>query len=857
MANLDVPQAIALPSPATITPALLKTHSITADEYTRIEKALGRTPSLTELGIFSVMWSEHCSYKSSRVHLKRLPTKGTRLTGPGSVVQGPGENAGIIDVGDGWACAFKIESHNHPSYIEPYQGAATGVGGILRDIFTMNARPLAVMDSLRFGPLQAEERSQLGEGNDAVSTENGQRTTHNDTTDYARNRQTMSGVVHGVGGYGNCFGVPNLGGETRFEPCYSGNPLLNAFALGLVKIDEIFYAKATGVGNPVIYVGAKTGRDGIHGATMASEEFTEGSEQKRPNVQMGDPFLEKLLLEACLEAMATGAVLGIQDMGAAGLTCSTCEMGARGELGLTIELDLVPQRETGMSSYEIMLSESQERMLLVADKGREGEVLAVFEKWGLDASIIGIVTADDTMRVTHHGELVCEIPNKALTDDAPVYHRPVGEWKAPVPLDPPAWVLEELKKPRDYAADLKKLLASANICSKHWIFEQYDSMVQTNTVQGPGGEAGVMRIKGTGPVAQNAGVLETLAGVVAASTPEGQAALQSDGTKSGTPHPASEMWDSTTAKPERGLAMALAGNGRWTYLDPKLGAMHAVAEAARKVACTGATPVAATNCLNFGNPEKPEIMAQLSAAIDGIAEACTALGTPVTGGNVSLYNETKGEGIYPTPVIGIVGILDDVTKAVPNSFQKAGDAILLLQGPSAMQEWKKGKAEHELGATDFAKTVVGILWGEPHALDLRDEKALHDVLQSVAKAGLATSAGDISDGGLAVALAKASFANGVGPSVFPSRLLTVVDTVFDLFGEFGSSAIVTCDPKDIELIEKIAEERGSIFVQHIGDCITDKYVIELEDGAIDLEIRELHSAYAGALESQLAAEVLA
>jgi phosphoribosylformylglycinamidine synthase II len=484
---------VSIPTPAQITPALLKLHSITAEEYARIERLMGRTPSLTELGIFSVMWSEHCSYKSSRIHLKRLPTRGTRVTGPGSVVQGPGENAGIIDVGDGWACAFKIESHNHPSYIEPHQGAATGVGGILRDIFTMNARPFAVMDSLRFGPLGPEAKS------DQWSVVSGKKELNTDhlalTTDYARNRQTMAGVVAGIAGYGNCFGVPNLGGETRFEECYSGNPLVNAFALGLVRIDEIFYAKATGVGNPVIYVGAKTGRDGIHGATMASEEFTEGSEQKRPNVQMGDPFMEKLLLEACLEAMATGAVLGIQDMGAAGLTCSTCEMGARGELGLTIELDLVPQRETGMSSYEIMLSESQERMLLVADKGREGEVLAVFAKWGLDASIVGVVTADDTMRVTHHGELVAEIPNKALTDDAPVYKRPVGVWKAPVPLDPPAWVVEELKKPRDYTADLKKLLASANICDKRWVFEQYDSMVQTNTVQGPGGEAGVMRIK--------------------------------------------------------------------------------------------------------------------------------------------------------------------------------------------------------------------------------------------------------------------------------------------------------------------------------------------------------------------------
>src|ERR1035437_9753210 len=576
-----------VPTPVLITPALLKMHSITAEEYARIEALMGRTPSMTELGIFSVMWSEHCSYKSSRVHLKRLPTKGARTSGPGSVVQGPGENAGIIDVGDGWACAFKIESHNHPSYIEPHQGAATGVGGILRDIFTMNARPFAVMDSLRFGPLDEEEP---------------------DEALRRKNHSIVNGVVAGIAGYGNCFGVPNLGGETRFEACYSRNALVNAFALGLVRTDEIFYAKATGVGNPVIYVGAKTGRDGIHGATMASEEFTEGSEQKRPNVQMGDPFMEKLLLEACLEAMATGAVLGIQDMGAAGLTCSTCEMGARGELGLTIELDLVPQRETGMTSYEIMLSESQERMLLVADKGREGEVLAVFAKWGLDASIVGIVTADDTMRVTHHGELVAEIPNRGLTDDAPVYKRPVGEWKCPAPLDPPASVLKELQKPRDYTADLKKLLASANICDKRWVFEQYDSMVQTNTVQGPGGEAGVMRVKG-------------------------RDRFEVQGSRE---------------KPQRGIAMALAGNGRWCWLDPKLGAMHAVAEAARKVACTGAVPVSATNCLNFGNPEKPEIMAQLSAAIDGIAEACTALGTPVTGGNVSLYNETKGEGIYPT-----------------------------------------------------------------------------------------------------------------------------------------------------------------------------------------------------------------
>ncbi len=693
------------------------------------------------------MWSEHCSYKSSRVHLKRLPTKGTRISGPGSVVQGPGENAGIIDVGDGWACAFKIESHNHPSYIEPYQGAATGVGGILRDIFTMGARPLAIMDSLRFGPLAppSSELSVDSSQEEPASTDNRELTTEN----YAKNHQVANGVVHGVAGYGNCFGVPNLGGETRFEACYSGNPLLNAFALGLVRKDEIFYAKATGVGNPVFYVGAKTGRDGIHGATMASEEFTEGSEQKRPNVQMGDPFLEKLLLEACLEAMKTGAVLGIQDMGAAGLTCSTCEMGARGELGVSIELDRVPQRETGMSSYEIMLSESQERMLLVAEKGREQEVLDVFEKWGLDCAEVGIVTADDIMRVHHHGELVAEIPNKALTDDAPVYNRPVGTWTPPVPKDPPAWVLEELQKPRDYTADLLKLLASPNICDKRYIYEQYDSMVQTNTVQGPGFEAGVIRIKGTGnesepaltsrhpersegsrnrvpaaeaqslsatdaptldPIAVDHSITGKLLNLIAGSTPKGEATLETgnedatnpvvapdethdnssqlgDARSQSQPTPLPTHNQLTTENkqqataPERGIAMALAGNGRWCYLDPKLGAMHAVAEAARKVACTGATPVAATNCLNFGNPEKPEIMAQLSLAIDGIAEACTALGTPITGGNVSLYNETRGEGIYPTPVIGVVGLLDDVTKAVPNSFQSSGKPFCIIGEP--------------------------------------------------------------------------------------------------------------------------------------------------------------------------------
>jgi phosphoribosylformylglycinamidine synthase II len=650
-----------------ITPELLAQHSITPEEYQRIVAALGREPGLTELGIYSVMWSEHCSYKSSRVHLKRLPTRSER------VVQGPGENAGIIDVGDGWACAFKIESHNHPSFIEPFQGAATGVGGILRDIFTMGARPLAVMDSLRFGPICEEE---LGKDPSASAVVH-------------KNHSLLEGVVSGIAGYGNCFGVPNLGGETRFETCYSGNPLVNAFALGLVRRDEIFYAKASGIANPVIYVGAKTGRDGIHGATMASEEFKEGAEQKRPNVQVGDPFMEKLLLEACIEAMRTGAVVGIQDMGAAGLTCSTCEMGARGGVGLEVELDYVPQRESGMSAYEIMLSESQERMLLVADKDREDEVIRVFEKWGLDAVIVGQVIAEPRLRILHHGQLVADIPNQSLTDDAPLYHRPVGEWKAPVRLSPPPKVLDKLTffeetlrgataSATNYADELRALLASSNICSKSWVHEQYESMVQTNTVQGPGGEAGLMRIKGT----------------------------------------------------NRGLAMALDGNERWCYLNPKLGASLAVAEAARKVACSGATPVAATNCLNFGNPEKPEIMAQLSLAIDGISAACVALGTPITGGNVSLYNETRGQGIYPTPVIGIVGILDQIGHAVKSDFQRAGDAVLLI-APALVSPLEERM--QEFGSSEYARKVLSTLWGTPPSLDLEVEASLHRLLAQLAK----------------------------------------------------------------------------------------------------------------------------
>ncbi len=871
----------AVPEPVAITPELLAAHSITADEYNRILAALGRVPSLTELGIYSVMWSEHCSYKSSRVHLKRLPTKSDR------VVQGPGENAGIIDVGDGWACAFKIESHNHPSYIEPFQGAATGVGGILRDIFTMGARPLAVMDSLRFGPIVDSGYPILSASSaERVGNEEERKLVH-------KNHSILEGVVSGIAGYGNCFGVPNLGGETKFEPCYSGNPLVNAFALGLVRKDEIFYAKASGTGNPVIYVGAKTGRDGIHGATMASEEFKEGSEQKRPNVQVGDPFMEKLLLEACLEAMKTGAIVGIQDMGAAGLTCSTCEMGARGGVGLDVDLDLVPQRETGMSAYEIMLSESQERMLLVAEKGREDEVLRVFAKWGLDAVIVGTVQPEPRLRIRHHGVLVADIPNESLTDDAPLYRRPVGTWRASVPLDPDHHVRSELARDRDYTADLKKLLASSNVCSKRWVHEQYDSMVQTNTVQGPGGEAGVMRIKGTGIGEQGSGVgthssrQHEVSGhdfKPALSLPKG--ADKSHENK-GALTPAEQPH-------ERGLAMALDGNGRWCYLDPKLGAMHAVAEAARKVASTGATPVAATNCLNFGNPEKPEIMAQLVAAIDGIAEACTALGTPITGGNVSLYNETRSEGIYPTPVLGIVGILDDVTKAVPASFQRAGDAIILLwpipRGeqpdpdasvpfpaatshpkadplapaygetptviPDELETPEDSSADQLIvfGSSEYAKVILSGIWGQPPPLDLDAEARLHQLLGVLAWRELVHSVRDLSDGGIAVALAQAAFPNCIGATVEQDQSL-MAHPLFGLFAEPASTMIVTAKPGNVSEIEATAKEYG-YFAARIGATGGSRLEITVDhETFISAPISALYEAWSTALEANLREEV--
>src|SRR6201982_2281526 len=593
-----------------VTPEIAAEHGVTKDEYTHIQKILGRDPNITELGIFSVMWSEHCSYRSSKFHLKRLPVRGKL------VVQGPGENAGVVDIGDGLVAAFKIESHNHPSFVEPFQGATTGVGGILRDIFTMGARPIAVLDSLRFGEINASK---------ATSEE-----------DAAKTRRILDGVIRGVANYGNCFGVPTVGGEVCFEPCYSQNPLVNALALGIARKEEIFLAKAKGIGNPVIYVGAKTGRDGIHGASLlASAEFTEQSQQKRPNVQVGDPFMEKLLLEGCIEAMQTGAVVAIQDMGAAGFTCSTMEMASRGGTGIEIDLAKVPQRETGMTPYEIMLSESQERMLLVAEAGREREVLDLFKKWGLDAVVVGQVTDGGLLRVRDHGKLAAEIPAHPLAEEGPVYRRPIAQ--PPLRKETTADWFRFSAEGTNLTENFVKLLGSPAIASKRWITEQYDTSVRTNTLAGPGAsDAAVVRIK-----------------------------------------------DPKTGAVKRALALSTDGNARSCQLNPRVGARHAVAEAARNVAASGARPIAATNCLNFGSPEKPEVMWQFSETIDGLAEACTALGTPITGGNVSFYNDTLGKSIYPTPVIGMLGILEDASKVLKIAFRNAGDTILLLDGANS------------------------------------------------------------------------------------------------------------------------------------------------------------------------------
>ncbi|HUR34742.1 MAG TPA: phosphoribosylformylglycinamidine synthase subunit PurL [Vicinamibacterales bacterium] len=691
----------------------LDRHGIKPDEYDRIVSFMGREPNLTELGIFSVMWSEHCSYKSSRVHLRTLPTEGPQ------VLQGPGENAGAIDIGGGLAAVFKIESHNHPSFIEPYQGAATGVGGIIRDIFTMGARPIALMNSLRFGALEA-----------------------------SGTRRLLEGVVAGIAGYGNSIGIPTIGGEVYFEPSYAGNCLVNVFCLGIAQQTDIIKGVASGVGNPVYYVGAKTGRDGIHGATMASAEFDDKSAEKRPAVQVGDPFMEKLLLEACLEVMKTDALVGIQDMGAAGLTCSTTEMGSRGGAGVEIDVAHVPQRETGMTPYEIMLSESQERMLLVVKRGREQEVEAVFEKWDLHAVHIGEVTDDGMLRVKHDGRVVAEIPNRALTDEAPVYTRPM---ERPDYLDDVQQLdLDALSDTASAGDTLVRLLGTGNIASKHWLYRQYDHMVQTNTVNLPGVGAGVVRIKGT----------------------------------------------------DRALAMSVDCNGRFGYLDPRQGAMLGVAEAARNVACSGARPLATTNCLNFGNPEKPGIMWQFGQAVAGLGEACRALDVPITGGNVSLYNETDGKAIYPTPTIGIVGLIEHVDRVLTRQFKNAGDIVLLL-----------GEGRGELGGSEYLKTVHDLVRGVPPALDLAAERALQSLLITLADQRLVRSAHDCSDGGLAVALAECTFGTGgigvevslTGVSVARDRRVNVAA---ELFGESASRVVVSASHENVTEVLQQAAKAG-------------------------------------------------
>jgi phosphoribosylformylglycinamidine synthase len=777
-----------------VTLELAAEHGLTAEEYARIQKILGRDPRFTELGIFSVMWSEHCSYKSSKVHLRRLPTRGPQ------VLQGPGENAGVVDIGDGLAAAFKMESHNHPSYVEPFQGAATGVGGILRDIFTMGARPIAVLDSLRFGPITSGASGAKAPGEMARTAglkpgpPNGAHDGSIDNETIARNRRILDGVVRGIAHYGNCFGVPTVGGEVQFEAGYSANPLVNVLALGIAKKEDLFFAKARGVGNPVIYVGAKTGRDGIHGASLlASAEFTEESQQKRPNVQVGDPFMEKLLLEACLEAMQTGAVVAIQDMGAAGLTSTSCEMASRGGLGIEIELARVPQREPGMTPYEMMLSESQERMLLVAERGREQEVLKVFAKWGLDAVAIGRITEDGLVRVLHHANAVAEIPAHALAEEGPVYERPLA---APAPV-----VNERLVEFSPAGANLttnfRALLAAPAIASKRWIWEQYDYMVRTNTLEAPGaGDAAVVRIKGT----------------------------------------------------KRALALASDGNGRWCRLDPFVGAQLAVAEAARNVACSGAKPMAATNCLNFGSPEKPEVMWQFSRAIDGIALACTTLEIPITGGNVSFYNETLGRSIDPTPVLGVLGMMEDASRALGMAFRAEGDVVLLLDANASGASTPENAAR-EFSSSEYARTIRGIEAGAPPAINLAAEKRLIALLVQLAGESALQSAHDVSDGGLAVTLAESCFASK-GLSVRASLTSKEPDEVA-LFGERGARAVVSLKPENLAAVLRIAAQYEVPAVE-VGRVSQGEFRIELNGRtAVGAEVSSLAGEWNGSLERLL------
>jgi phosphoribosylformylglycinamidine synthase len=748
-----------------ITPDIVGQHNLTPEEYSRITEIMGRDPNLTELGIFSVMWSEHCSYKSSRHHLKRLPTSGPRVIVP------PGENAGVVDIGDGWCVAFKVESHNHPSFIEPFQGAATGVGGILRDVFTMGARPIAAMNSLRFGPLDDPKHGK-------------------------RNRSILKGCVEGIGHYGNCFGVPTVGGEVVFDESYSLNPLVNAFALGIVRHDQIFFGKAEGIGNPVLYAGAKTGRDGIHGATMASAEFDEAAMEKRPTVQVGDPFLEKLLLEACLEAMRSGAIAGIQDMGAAGLTSSSVEMAARAGTGLELDLSLVPQRETGMTAYEMMLSESQERMLIVARTGREKEVIEIFNKWELDAVVIGKVVEGDRLRIIHNGAVQADLPVKALTDDAPKYERPMSDSKFQIPNSKSGGgsKIWNVGSGIDNNDALRRLLASPNICSKHWVYEQYDSMVRTNTAVLPGSDAAVVRVKET----------------------------------------------------RRAIAMCLDGPGRFVAVSPKEGAKLAVAEAARNVVCVGAKPIAVTNCLNFASPERPEVMRSFSDVIDGMKEACEAFDTPVVSGNVSFYNETEGRGILPTPTIGMIGLIEDTRRIVTHGFKNEGDIIAML-----------GLTKDDLSVSEYARSVLGRSTGEMLSdgrvpdLDLELEKQVQDTCLAFAGAGLLQSAHDCSDGGLTVTIAECCFSS-LGRDRIGADIQLSANNISNeavLFGESPSRIIISFVPEDLERVREIAVDCPFVVIGKVGNGN-----LRISTGGhevISVSVAELEEAWKNSLKRRL------
>ncbi len=734
-----------IPNDVRITPELIAEHGLKPDEYQRILDLIGREPTLTELGIFSAMWNEHCSYKSSKKWLRTLPTTGPR------VICGPGENAGVVDIGDGQAIIFKMESHNHPSYIEPHEGAATGVGGILRDVFTMGSRPIAALNALRFGE-----------------------------PDHPRTRHIVSGVVAGVGGYGNSFGVPTIGGEVNFDPSYNGNCLVNAFAAGLADADKIFYSEAKGVGLPIVYLGSKTGRDGIHGATMASAEFGENSEEKRPTVQIGDPFSEKLLLEACLELMASGAVIAIQDMGAAGLTCSAVEMGAKGDLGVELDLDKVPCREDGMTAYEMMLSESQERMLMVLDPSKEKEAEAIFVKWGLDFAVIGKTTDDLRFLIKQHGQVMADLPIKELGDQAPEYDRPWIAPEKPKPLDP-----ADVPAPNNIGDVLTRMLALPDMCSRRWVWEQYDHLIQGNTAIGPGGDAAVIRVE-NGP---------------------------------------------------KGLAFTLDVTPRYCAADPREGGRQAVAECWRNLTAVGAEPLAITDNLNFGNPEKPEIMGQFVGCIEGIGDACRALDFPVVSGNVSLYNETNGKGILPTPAIGAVGLLDNFEQRVTIAFKAAGEAIVLI-----------GETKGHLGQSIYLRDIAGKTddRSAPPPVDLAVERRNGDFVRAEIRAGGTTAVHDISDGGILVALAEMAMAGGLGASVRPDAALPLHAWAF---GEDQARYLVTMPEKEAEAFIARAGKAG-IPATRIGTTGGSELTL---NGGVPISLAGIKAAHEGWLPAYMAA----